>query len=140
MRQVSFTLLITRHYDSNPAQYERNRRVGPVVLVLGRAASGAKLPSVGLRLKASKSESPLVNRSDTVRAPGALGGDARRGDLSDRSVFACVTLTGSRVDRRRSEVAVPVMPIYPRVTFSWFVERCDSLDSVRETVLPLLGR
>ena len=77
MRQVSFTLLITRHCDSNPAQYERNRRFGPVVLVLGREASGAKLPSVGLRLKASKSESFLDKGSDIVRASGTLGGNAR---------------------------------------------------------------
>ena len=52
----------------NPAQYERNRRFGPVVLVLGREASGAKLPSEGLRLNASKSESILVTRSDTLSA------------------------------------------------------------------------
>ena len=68
MRQVSFTLLMNRYYDSNPAQYERNRRFGPVVLVLGREASGAKLPSEGLRLNASKSESILVTRSNTFRA------------------------------------------------------------------------
>src|SRR5579871_4655705 len=68
---------MTRHCDSNPAQYERNRRFGHLVHVLGREASGAKLPSVGLRLKASKSESPLVDRSDTVRASCALGGNAR---------------------------------------------------------------
>ncbi|GIY73171.1 hypothetical protein CDAR_106841, partial [Caerostris darwini] len=34
--------------DSNPAQYERNRRFGHLVHVLGRVTSGAKLPSVGL--------------------------------------------------------------------------------------------
>ena len=59
MRQVSFTLLMTRRCDSNPAQYERNRRFGHLVHVLGRSADGAKLPSVGLCLNASKAESHL---------------------------------------------------------------------------------
>jgi hypothetical protein len=45
--------------NSNPAQYERNRRFGHLVYVLGRTADGAKLPSEGLRLNASKSESHL---------------------------------------------------------------------------------
>ena len=59
MRQVSFTLLMTGRRDSNPAQYERNRRFGHLVHVLGRSASGAKLPSVGLCLNASKAEALL---------------------------------------------------------------------------------
>ena len=59
MRQVSFTLLIAGHCDSNPAQYERNRRFGHLVHVLGRSAAGAKLPSVGVCLNASKAESRL---------------------------------------------------------------------------------
>jgi hypothetical protein len=60
VRQVSFTLLITGRCDSNLAQYERNRKFGHLVHALGRAAGGAKLPSVGLRLNASKAESALV--------------------------------------------------------------------------------
>jgi hypothetical protein len=60
VRQVSFTLLMTRRCDSNPAQYERNRRFGHLVYVLGRSAGGAKLPSAGLCLNASKAESLLV--------------------------------------------------------------------------------
>ena len=40
-------------------QYERNRRFGHLVHVLGRSASGAKLPSVGLCLNASKAEARL---------------------------------------------------------------------------------
>jgi hypothetical protein len=59
VRQVSFTLLMTRRCDSNPAQYERNRRFGHLVHVLSRSANGAKLPSVGLCLNASKAESRL---------------------------------------------------------------------------------
>ena len=51
---------MTRRCDSNPAQYERNRRFGHLVYVLGRSAGGAKLPSVGLCLNASKAESRLV--------------------------------------------------------------------------------
>jgi hypothetical protein len=46
--------------NSNPAQYERNRRFRHLVHVLGRQANGAKLPSEGLWLNASKSESHLV--------------------------------------------------------------------------------
>ena len=45
--------------DSNPAQYERNRRFGHLVHVLVRSYTGAKLPSVGLCLNASKAESRL---------------------------------------------------------------------------------
>ena len=59
MRQVSFTLLIAGSCDSNPAQYERNRRFGHLVHVLSRSADGAKLPSVGICLNASKAESRL---------------------------------------------------------------------------------
>ena len=46
--------------NSNPAQYERNRRFRHLVHVLGWKANGAKLPSEGLWLNASKSESRLV--------------------------------------------------------------------------------
>ena len=51
---------MTRRCDSNPAQYERNRRFGHLVHVLTRSSGGAKLPSVGLCLNASKAESRLV--------------------------------------------------------------------------------
>ena len=57
MRQVSFTLLMTRRCNGNPAQYERNRRFRHLVYVLGWKANGAKLPSGGIWLNASKSES-----------------------------------------------------------------------------------
>jgi hypothetical protein len=50
---------MTSRCNSNPAQYERNRRFGHLVHALGRAAGGAKLPSVGLCLNASKAESRL---------------------------------------------------------------------------------
>ncbi|KAL3192746.1 hypothetical protein MRX96_058798 [Rhipicephalus microplus] len=50
---------MTGRCDSNSAQYERNRRFGHLLHVLGRESSGAKLPFVGLRLNASKSESRL---------------------------------------------------------------------------------
>ena len=50
---------MTGRCDSNPAQYERNRRFGHLVHVLGRSAGGAKLPSVGLCLNASKAEARL---------------------------------------------------------------------------------
>ena len=60
MRQVSFTLpMAIGRCDSNPAQYERNRRFGHLVHALGRSAGGAKLPSAGLCLNASKAASHL---------------------------------------------------------------------------------
>ena len=75
---------MTRRCDSNPAQYERNRRFGHLVHVLGRSAGGAKLPSVGLCLNASKAESRLVmatipsgllfcSGSDSLRTPSRSG-------------------------------------------------------------------
>ena len=45
---------MTSRYDSNPAQYKRNRWFGNFVHALVRAAGGARLPSVGLCLNASK--------------------------------------------------------------------------------------
>jgi hypothetical protein len=51
---------MTGQCDSNLAQYERNRKFGHLVHALGREAGGATLPSVGLRLNASKAESALV--------------------------------------------------------------------------------
>ena len=97
MRQVSFTLLMTRRCDSNPAQYERNRRFGHLVHVLGRSAAGAKLPSVGVCLNASKAETRLDMETllldrETVRS--MLG--ARRLHLTVRSLagrFNCAGLS-----------------------------------------------
>uniref|UniRef100_A0ABD2WKV2 Uncharacterized protein n=1 Tax=Trichogramma kaykai TaxID=54128 RepID=A0ABD2WKV2_9HYME len=57
---------MTRRCDSNPAQYERNRRFGHLVHALGRAAGGAKLPSVGLCLNASKAVSFLVKGGNDI--------------------------------------------------------------------------
>ena len=48
---------MTRRCNGNPAQYERNRRFRHLVYVLGWKANGAKLPSEGIWLNASKSES-----------------------------------------------------------------------------------
>ncbi len=78
MRQVSFTLLMTRRCDSNPAQYERNRRFGHLVYVLGRSAGGAKLPSVGLCLNASKAESRLVRATISSDPSLCSGKDSLR--------------------------------------------------------------
>lgn len=85
MRQVSFTLLMTRRCDSNPAQYERNRRFGHLVHALGRAAGGAKLPSVGLCLNASKAVSFLVK-----------GGNDISRSLVSRKAQNNVTLLGNK--------------------------------------------
>ncbi|XP_039315512.1 uncharacterized protein LOC120360034 [Solenopsis invicta] len=57
---------MTSHCDSNPAQYERNRRFGHLVHALDRAAGGAKLPSVGLCLNASKTVSFLVKGCNDI--------------------------------------------------------------------------
>ncbi|CAH1107513.1 unnamed protein product [Psylliodes chrysocephalus] len=57
---------MTRRCDSNPAQYERNRRFGHLVDALTRAGNGAKLPSVGLCLNASKAVSFLVKGGNDI--------------------------------------------------------------------------
>ncbi|KAH0545922.1 hypothetical protein KQX54_004587 [Cotesia glomerata] len=57
---------MTRRCDSNPAQYHRNRRFGHLVHALGRAANGAKLPSMGLCLNASKAISFLVKGGNDI--------------------------------------------------------------------------
>lgn len=82
---------MTRHCDSNPAQYERNRRFGHLVHALGRAAGGAKLPSVGLCLNASKAVSFLVKD----------GNDISR-SLVSRKAQNNVTLLGDRSTGRLS--------------------------------------
>ena len=91
MRQVSFTLLMTRRCDSNPAQYERNRRFGHLVHALARAGGGAKLPSVGLCLNASKAVSFLVK-----------GGNDNYRSFESRKAQYNVTLLGGRRPRRSS--------------------------------------
>ncbi|KAG8266662.1 hypothetical protein J6590_066230 [Homalodisca vitripennis] len=63
---------MTSRCNSNPAQYERNRRFGHLVHALGRAAGGAKLPSVGLCLNASKAESRLVGADIHLESPEKL--------------------------------------------------------------------
>ena len=78
MRQVSFTLLLTGRCDSNPAQYERNRRFGHLVHVLGRSTGGAKLPSVGLCLNASKAESRLAMATIPLGLRFCSGSDSLR--------------------------------------------------------------
>ncbi|CAG9825778.1 unnamed protein product [Phaedon cochleariae] len=57
---------MTRRCDSNPAQYERNRRFGYLVHALARAGGGAKLPSVGLCLNAFKAVSFLVKGGNDI--------------------------------------------------------------------------
>jgi hypothetical protein len=82
---------MTRRCDSNPAQYERNRRFGHLVHALARAGGGAKLPSVGLCLNASKAVSFLVKG----------GNDTFRSSVS-RKAQNNVTLLGGRRSRRSS--------------------------------------
>ena len=88
---------MTRRCDSNPAQYERNRRFGHLVHALGRAAGGAKLPSVGLCLNASKAVSFLVK-----------GGNDISRSLVSRKAQNNVSLLGGR----------PYPPIIARALFA----------------------
>ena len=62
---------MTGRCDSNPAQYERNRRFGHLVHALARAGGGAKLPSVGLCLNASKAVSCLVEGCNDITGSSA---------------------------------------------------------------------
>ncbi|KAL0098616.1 hypothetical protein PUN28_020572 [Cardiocondyla obscurior] len=96
---------MTSHCDSNPAQYERNR-FGHW-FTLGRAAGGAKLPSVGLCLNASKAVSSLVK-----------GGNDISRSLVSRKAQNNVTLLGGRSSDRSSHspvcrTAPPVVGISP---------------------------
>ncbi|KAG8171835.1 hypothetical protein JTE90_029714 [Oedothorax gibbosus] len=77
---------MTRRCDSNPAQYERNRRFGHLVHVLGREASGAKLPS--------------VSRKRTIVPPSRYdesGGGARNGRKTLRGSTKLVQPTSATV-------------------------------------------
>ncbi|KAF7274900.1 hypothetical protein GWI33_012447 [Rhynchophorus ferrugineus] len=82
---------MTGRCDSNPAQYERNRRFGHLVHALARAGYGAKLPSVGLCLNASKAVSFLVK-----------GGNDNSWSSESRKAQNNVTLLGDRRFRPRS--------------------------------------
>ena len=61
---------------SNPDHYERNLRFIHLVHALGRATSGAKLPSAGLCLNASKAESRLVTATIPLDVFFCLGNDS----------------------------------------------------------------
>lgn len=82
---------MTGRCDSNPAQYERNRRFGHLVHALARAGGGAKLPSVGLCLNASKAVSFLVE-----------GGNDNPRSSAGRKARKNVTLLGGRGPLRPS--------------------------------------
>ncbi|CAG9762711.1 unnamed protein product [Ceutorhynchus assimilis] len=76
--------------NSEPV-YERNRRFGHLVHALARAGYGAKLPSVGLCLNASKAVSFLVK-----------GGNDNSWSSESRKAQNNVTLLGGRRSRRSS--------------------------------------
>ena len=87
MRQVSFTLLMARRCDSNTAQYERNRSFGHLVHALGRAAGGAKLPSAGLCLNASKAEASLAESGkDMLTVEPRESGGSKQCDFTSRAL------------------------------------------------------
>lgn len=86
MRQVSFTLLMACRCDSNTAQYERNRSFGHLVHALGRAAGGAKLPSAGLCLNASKAEASLAESGkDMLTVEPRESGGSKQCDFTSRA-------------------------------------------------------
>ena len=89
---------MTRRCDSNPAQYERNRRFGHLVYVLGRSAGGAKLPSVGLCLNASKAESRLVTATISLDLLPCSGKDSLRTPTRSREP-CCSAQSAVRLSR-----------------------------------------
>ena len=82
---------------------------------LGREASGAKLPSEGLRLNASKSESQPVRGNDAAGAPASRAARAQRlpvyamgGRAEPRATLA---LTGRPSRRPGAPIAEPTPPL-----------------------------
>merc|ERR1712026_433199 len=68
----------------------RNRRFGHLVHVLVRSHGGAKLPSVGLCLNASKAESRLVTATIPLDICFCLGNDSQFTDsIPLRSLGLC---------------------------------------------------
>ena len=73
--------------DSNTAQYERNRSFGHLVHALGRAAGGAKLPSAGLCLNASKAEASLAESGkDMLTVEPRESGGSKQCDFTSRAL------------------------------------------------------
>ena len=99
---------MTRCCDSNPAQYERNHRFEHLVHVLGRSAGGAKLPSVGLCLNASKAESRLV----TATIP--LGLCSARGRLVFRDSIPLLRFLAGRCKCARLSCSLFVQGLGPK--------------------------
>lgn len=76
---------MARRCDSNTAQYERNRSFGHLVHALGRAAGGAKLPSAGLCLNASKAEASLAESGkDMLNVEPRESGGSKQCDFTSR--------------------------------------------------------
>ncbi|GBP52949.1 hypothetical protein EVAR_47604_1 [Eumeta japonica] len=76
---------MARRCDSNTAQYERNRSFGHLVHALGRAAGGAKLPSAGLCLNASKAVASLAESGkDTLAVEPRESGGSKQCDFTSR--------------------------------------------------------
>ncbi|GBP96688.1 hypothetical protein EVAR_90013_1 [Eumeta japonica] len=75
---------MARRCDSNTAQYERNRSFGHLVHALGRAAGGAKLPSAGLCLNASKAVASLAESGKDTLAVEPRVGRLKQCDFTSR--------------------------------------------------------
>ena len=130
--------------DSNPAQYERNRRFGHLVHALGREAGGAKLPSAGLCLNASKAVSLLdgatikyvspvgrkaLKQCDLERRLARDRGRRRKPSLAERGFTS-----GRRREHSPSAVRRP-----DRSTVGGLVRCRDSESSVDDLCLIGLG-
>ena len=114
--------------DSNPAQYERNRRLGHLVHALGRATSGAKLPSPGLCLNASKAESHLD--SATISRAVCIGRQVQGTCLEPSFLSPC---KGTSVASGKVDVTLPNAPS-PHMQCSRTESSVDDLRTSRGVV------
>lgn len=102
--------------DSNTAQYERNRSFGHLVHALGRAAGGAKLPSAGLCLNASKAEASLAESGKDMHTvePRESGG-SKQCDFTSRALLVRCDVKahserGDRCERFNTCTTAPKFP------------------------------
>ena len=138
---------MTSRCDRNPAQYERNRRFGHLVHVLDRPISGAKLPSVGLWLNASKSESRLITATIlnvlSQSSEVELGGSSisvvcwSRPTGQDRIVFSTQPITWWQSIRRKSGLhfLLLLQPEFTHLEFLSTESSVDDLGTCRGVVL-----
>lgn len=104
--------------DSNTAQYERNRSFGHLVHALGRAAGGAKLPSAGLCLNASKAEASLAESGkDILTVEPRVSGGSKQCDSTSRASLVTRDV-GAHLERDDRCSAVLTRALYRGVEVS----------------------